>query len=32
MTHYLIELAIWVFLAYLLGCALGSVLRGLTRR
>ena len=29
MTHYFIELAIWILLAYLIGCLLGWIFRGL---
>jgi predicted flap endonuclease-1-like 5' DNA nuclease len=29
MTHYIVELAIWVLLAYFLGCFIGALLRNL---
>lgn len=29
MTHYLIELAIWILLAFFLGCFIGYLLRGM---
>ena len=32
MTHYILELAIGIFVAYGLGCLIGSALRGMTAR
>jgi len=32
MIHYYLELAVWLLLAYGLGCVAGAVLRGALRR
>lgn len=29
MSHYILELAIWIFIAFLLGCILGALARSM---